>query len=305
MKRLLFLIFLILSLTLTSCKSQPTTGDGLQVVVAESFLADITGNIAGNRLQVITLMPLGVDPHAYEPTPRDIAKIADSDLLIINGSGFEGWLEQVIQNTAGTTTIVEASAGLQSRPVQHSLETHADDHGEIDPHFWLDPLNVVQYVTNIRAALIEIDPDGKEVYTRNADNYIQQLIALDQEIRAQVNTIPLEKRIIVTNHESFGYYADRYGLTVIGAVIPSVSTGSSPPAQQMALLIDDIRSSGASAIFIETGANTRLSEQIAQETGVKIIADLYTHSISPADGPAPTYIDMLRYNTLAIISALQ
>lgn len=305
MKRRLFLTFLIFSIILTACKSQPSTGDGLQVVVAESFLADITSNVAGNRLQVITLMPLGVDPHAYEPTPRDIAKIADSDLLIINGSGFEGWLEQVIQNTAATTKIVEASAGLQTRPVEHSLEVHEDGHGEIDPHFWLDPLNVIQYVNNIRAALIDLDPEGKEVYTRNAENYTQQLIALDQEIRSLVDTIPLENRIIVTNHESFGYYADRYGFTIIGAVIPSVSTGASPTAQQMARLVEDIRSSGAAAIFIETGANPRLAEQIAQETSVKVITDLYTHSISAPDGPAPNYLDMLRYNTRAIISALQ
>lgn len=305
MKRRLFLSFLILSILFTACKSQPSTGDGLQVVVAESFLADITSNIAGSRLQVITLMPLGVDPHAYEPTPRDIAKISDSDLLIINGSGFEGWLEQVMQNTAATTKIVEASAGLQSRAVDHTNDGHEDDHGETDPHFWLDPINAVQYVNTIRTALIELDPDGKEVYTQNADNYIQQLIALDQEIQSQVDTIPIEKRIIVTNHESFGYYADRYGFTIIGAVIPSISTGASPTAQQMAQLIEDIRSSGATALFIETGANPRLAEQIAQETGVKVITDLYTHSISAPDGPAPTYIDMLRYNTQTIVSALQ
>jgi ABC-type Zn uptake system ZnuABC Zn-binding protein ZnuA len=178
-------------------------------------------------------------------------------------------------------------------------------HHEGDPHFWLDPNNVVKYVENIRDGLIAADPDGKDIYTQNAASYIAQLNELDAWIKQQVNAIPEDRRLIVTNHESFGYFADRYGFKIIGTIIPSVSTGSSPSAQQMARLVDHIRETGAIAIFLETGSNPKLAEQIAQETGVKVVSDLYTHSITEPGGKAPTYIDMMKYNVQAIVEALK
>jgi ABC-type Zn uptake system ZnuABC Zn-binding protein ZnuA len=178
-------------------------------------------------------------------------------------------------------------------------------HHEGDPHFWLDPLNVVKYVENIRDGLIAADPDGKDIYTQNATAYIAELNELSAWIKQQVSAIPEERRLIVTNHESFGYFADRYGFKIIGTIIPSVSTDSSPSAQQMARLIDHIRETKATAIFLETGSNPKLAEQIAQETDVKVINDLYTHSITAPGGKAPTYIDMMKYNVQAIVEALK
>ena len=158
---------------------------------------------------------------------------------------------------------------------------------------------------NIRDALQKIDPVAAVYYGANADKYIQQLIALDQAIRAQISTIPENRRLIVTNHESFGYFADRYGFKVIGTIIPSVSTGAAPSAQQLAQLIDQIKATGASAIFLETGTNPQLAQQIASETGINVVTDLYSHSISDPRGPAPTYIDMIQANVLAIVKALK
>jgi ABC-type Zn uptake system ZnuABC Zn-binding protein ZnuA len=178
-------------------------------------------------------------------------------------------------------------------------------HHEGDPHFWLDPLNVVKYVENIRDGLIAADPDGKDVYAQNAAAYISQLNELDAWIKQQVTTIPEERRLIVTNHESFGYFADRYGFTIIGTVIPSVSTGAVPSARQLARLVDRINETGAIAIFLETGSNPQLAEQIAAETGIKVVSELYTHSITDANGKAPTYIDMMKYNVEAITEALK
>jgi ABC-type Zn uptake system ZnuABC Zn-binding protein ZnuA len=178
-------------------------------------------------------------------------------------------------------------------------------HHEGDPHFWLDPLNVVKYVENIRDGLIAVDPDGTATYTQNAAAYITQLNELDAWIRQQVASIPEERRLIVTNHESFGYFADRYGFTIIGTVIPSVSTGTAPSAQQMARLVDRINKVGAIAIFLETGSNPKLAEQIAEETGIKVVSELYTHSITDASANAPTYIDMMKYNVQAITEALK
>lgn len=313
---LLLVSVLLLSTLLAACQAPaatpspaPSTQASIfRVLAVESFLADIAQNVAGERLQVETLMPLGLDPHTFEPTPRDIARIAASQVLIVNGAGFEGWLEETIANAGGERTLIEASAGLASREVDQGQESHETEEGhahEGDPHFWLDPLNVVKYVENIRDGLIAADPDGKEVYTQNAAAYIAQLNELDAWIKEQVTTIPEERRLMVTNHESFGYFADRYDFKIIGTIIPSVSTGSSPSAQQMANLVDEIRRSGARAIFLETGANPQLAQQIARETGAKVVTDLYTHSLTPPEGNAPTYLEMMKFNVQRILEALR
>jgi len=276
-------------------------GGGLSILAVETFLADIAQNVAGERLSVESLMPLGLDPHAFQPTPADVAKIADSQVLIVNGSGFEEWLDETLKNAGGERLVVEASAGLQTRkPAESEIVDEAQD-----PHFWLDPVSATRYVENIRAGFIQADPAGKAIYTQNAEAYMASLNDLDGWIREQVDQIPAERRLLVTNHESFGYFADRYGFKVVGTVLPSVSTGAAPSAGQMAALIEKVRASGAPAIFLETGADPRLADQIAQETGVKLITGLYSHSVTEPGGNAPTYIDMMKYNTMLIVGALK
>ena len=301
MKRILFL-FAILAIMLVSCGAQPTASHspGLPNVLAvESFLADIAQNVVGNRLRVDTLIPLGVDPHAYQPTPQDAAKIIDADVLIINGANLESFLAPILQNAGGNQLVISASAGLTPRP------DPSGEHPEGDPHFWLDPNNVVKYVENIRDGLLQADPAGAAVYATNAEKYIGELQVLDTWINSQVQNVPPARRQLVTNHETFGYFAQRYGFTVVGAIIPSVSSGAAPSAQELAVLIDSIRSTGTPAIFLETGSNPQLADQIAAETGVKVVSDLYTHSLSAANGPAATYIDMLKYDVTAIVDALK
>lgn len=302
-----FTLLTLLSFFTTACYQAAAPANTLpKVLVVESFLADITQQVAGDRLQVRTLIPLGIDPHTFQPTPQDLARIADSQVLIVNGAGFETWLEEIIANVGGDRMVIEASAGLTSRAAHaHEEDESAEDHHHAsDPHFWLDPIAVITYVENIRAGLAAADPAGQETYAQNAAAYIAHLNELDAWIREQVSAIPAEKRLIVTNHESFGYFADRYDFQVIGAIIPSVSTGASTSAQDLAGLVDQIRATGASAIFIETGANPRLAEQLAQETGVKVISELYTHSITGPDGVAPTYIDLMKHNVQTIVEAL-
>ena len=180
---------------------------------------------------------------------------------------------------------------------------HHHDAG--DPHFWLDPISVIKYTENIRDALSQVDPAGKELYAKNAETYIGKLRELDAWITGQVQTVPESRRLLVTNHESFGYFADRYGFRVVGTVIPSVSTGASPSAQQLASLVDHLKATEAPAIFLETGANPQLANQLAQETGITVVNDLYTHSVTESSGNAPTYIDMMRYNVQKIVEALK
>jgi ABC-type Zn uptake system ZnuABC Zn-binding protein ZnuA len=199
--------------------------------------------------------------------------------------------------------VIEAAAGLTSRQ-PHTGEVVDPDHVG-DPHFWLDPNNVIKYVENIRDGLSKVDPGGAATYRANADAYIAKLKDLDRWITDRVKEVPQANRLLVTNHESFGYFADRYGFNIIGTVMPSVSTGSAPSAQQLAQLIDHIKATGAKAIFLETGTNPQLAEQVARETGSKVVTNLYSHSITEANGPAPTYLDMMKFNTNAIVDALK
>lgn len=292
---------LLTCLALAACQATPqspaqesTPGAELSVLAAETFLADIAQNVAGERVAVESILPLDLDPHTYEPTPQDLVKITNSQLLIVNGAGFEFWMDELIENSGGEQLVIEASEGLAESSERPG-----------DPHFWLDPVSVITYVENIRDGLSTVDPAGEPVYRRNAAAYIDELKMLDVWIMDDVKQLPKERRILVTNHESFGYYADRYGFEIIGTIIPSASTGSSPSAQQLVQLVDEIRRTNAPAIFLESGSNPQLAEQVARETDVKVIGDLYTHSISPPDGAAPSYLDMMMYNTRTIVGALK
>jgi manganese/iron transport system substrate-binding protein len=162
----------------------------------------------------------------------------------------------------------------------------------------------VRYVQNIRDALSRVDPAGEKIYGANADAYIRQLRELDAWIAGQVAAIPAEKRLLVTNHESFGYFADRYGFRIVGTVIPSVSTEASPSARQLVQLVDGLKASGARAVFVEAGGNPQLARQVAQEAGIPVVTELYTHSLTDGSGPAPTYLDLMRYDVKTIVDAL-
>lgn len=303
-----FFFLCLFSALVVSCAPQATQAAGastLRVLAVESFLADFTRQVAGERASVDTLIPEGLDPHAFAPAPADVARVADAQVLVVNGAGLEDWLSETLDTAGGSRALIEASAGLQSRPVPQDGAVSDPHQGAGDPHFWLDPTLAIHYVENIRDGLTQADPQGKEIYARNAAAYIAQLQDLDAWIQSQVAQIAPQKRLIVTNHESFGYYADRYGFRIIGAIIPSVSSGSAPSAQQLAQLIDAIRTNGATVIFLETGANPNLAQQIAAETGVSVVSDLYTHSLTAANGPAPSYLEMMRYNTILIVNALK
>lgn len=306
--RKISLLLMLTLLLLSACQPAALTPTGSPTILAiEPFLADLVKNMAGDRLAVDSLIPSGLDPHAFEPTPQDVVRLSSAKIIVLNGAGLEAWLEPLLKNLSGGQQVITASAGLTPRTPQPG-EIPAGDQAaaaETDPHFWLNPLNVIRYVENIRDGLIQADPAGKDTYSANAAAYIDQLKALDAEIQAQVEQIPPARRLLVTNHESFGYFADRYGFKIIGAIIPSVTTGASPSARELAALVDAIRASAAPAIFLETGSNPDLADQIAAETGVKVVTDLYTHSFSAPDGPAATYLDMMRYNTSQIVDALK
>jgi len=289
----------ILTLLLSACggnvSSSPKADSA--ILTSTTFLADIIQNIAGDRVVVESLLPVGTDPHSYQPTPRDTAKIADSELLIINGADYEHFLETLLENAGGEREVVDASAGISPR-------TDANGGHGVDPHMWLDPNNVIIYVENIREALTHYDPDGAAIYQANADAYVGELKSLDAWIVEQVAKIPPEHKLLITNHESLGYFSERYGFIVAGTVVESFSSGASPSAGQMAGLIDQIKTSGAPAIFLDAADNDTLAQQIANETDVRVVTNMHLESLT--DGaPAGTYIDMMKHNVTMIVEALK
>jgi ABC-type Zn uptake system ZnuABC Zn-binding protein ZnuA len=300
-KRVMLIAYFVIGLVLLgACQvsSDPTLvsnagevkASTLVVLAVEPFLADIAQNVAGEQFVVGTLIPPGTDPHTFQPTPLDVTKITNSRVLIANGAGLEEWLQEILDNAGGERLVIVASQGLSevsSRPG--------------DPHFWLDPNLVIHYAEEILDGYIFVDPAGEVIYAGNTVDYIAELKMLDSWIAEKVDKIPPQERILVTNHESFGYFADRYGFRIVGTIIPSVSTISSPSAQQMVQLIKAIKETGVQAIFLESGANPRLAEQVAREAGVEVIETLYTHTPFLADG----YIAMMRYNTQTIVDALK
>jgi ABC-type Zn uptake system ZnuABC Zn-binding protein ZnuA len=293
MKKRLWVYLLGGMIFLAACQTsatQESRGDEIKVLAVSSFLADMAQQVAGERLDVDTFVPPGTDPHTFQPTPQDVAKISNSQILIANGAGLEEWLQEILDNAGGERLVIEVSQGLTENSPRPG-----------DPHFWLDPNYGIHYVEQIRDGYIGVDPDGEAIYTQNTDQYIQELEELDVWIADQVAQIPPEQRLLVTNHESFGYFADRYGFKIVGTVIPSFSSGSSPSAQQLVQLVEAIQATNSPAIFLESGTNPDLAEQVASEAGVVVIVNLLTHSIAPPGG----YIEMLQYNTSAIVEALK
>jgi ABC-type Zn uptake system ZnuABC Zn-binding protein ZnuA len=297
-------LLVIAGLLAAGCGTATGASSGaLDVVASTSFLADIAQNVAGDRFRVQSLIPRGTDPHAFEPTPSDLKTVAGADLVIINGGGLEGTLLTTLQNAIGSSTIVAASAGLTSRSPKPGEPALAA--GETDPHFWLDPELVKTYVRNIEAAFSKADPAGAPTYGANAAAYVKKLTALDAWITRQVAQVPASDRKLVMDHASQGYFADRYGFSIVGTVLPGATTGDTPTARQLTDLVKTIRATGAKAIFVEATDNPRLAQQIGAETGVKVVTGLLDHSLTAPGGPAPTYLDMMKHDTRLIVEALK
>lgn len=302
-------LFTLSLLFLTGCGSAaPSGSNALNVLASTSFLADIAQNVAGDRVEVKSLLPIGADAHAYQPAPSDVAKISESDVLILNGIEYEHFMESLIENAGGERVTIIVSDGLEAREMEeHADEAEAgegDVHEAGDPHMWLDPNLVITYVENIRDGLIAADPEGADVYTSNAEAYIAELRALDAWIIEQVNSVPAERRLLVTNHESLGYFAERYGFEVVDTILPSFSSEASASAQEIVSAVEAIKSSGAPAIFLSEVENAKMANQIADETGVTVVDDLHFESLTNG-APAATYLEMMRHNVSRIVDALK
>ncbi|MCB9154328.1 MAG: zinc ABC transporter substrate-binding protein [Caldilineae bacterium] len=293
----------------TTQDATPVAADQLKVIATTTIVGDVVRNVGGEAIDLTVLLPIGADPHGFEPAPADIAAVNSADLVFINGLELEHFLEPLLENAGGGAPIIAVSDGIT--PIdgteEHEEDTsHADedDHGGNDPHTWTDPNNVMVWVDNIQQTLSQLDPANEQSYAANATAYKAELQTLDGWIRGQVSRVSEDNRKLVTDHAVFGYFANQYGFEQTGAVIPGYSTLSEPSAQDVARLEDTLRSFGVRAIFVGNTINEALAQRVADDLAIQLV-QIYTGSLSAADGPAASYLDYMRYNTEAIVNALQ
>lgn len=281
----------------------PSSGDEagrLKVVATTTIVADVVSQVGGEFITLNTLLPVGVDPHAFEPRPQDLAAVAEADLIFAAGLGLEPFLEPLMASAASRARLVEVSAGIELLP----FEGDEDEDLPGDPHTWSDPNNVILWSENIAGALAEADAAHAETYAANAEAYVATLRELDAWIRVEAAQIPPERRRLVSDHAVFGYFAEEYGFEQVGTVVGSFSTVASPSARELAALEDAIRAYGVPAIFVGTTVNPALAEQVARDTGIKVVP-LYTDSLTPPGGEAESYLEFMRYNVRAMVEALK
>lgn len=275
--------------------------DRLNVVATFSILGDFVREVGGDRVALTTLVGPDGDGHVYSPSPADARTVADAKVVVANGLKFEGWIDRLLKASGTKATIVTATKGI--RPIEEKGHSHGGhSHGTTDPHAWQDVANAKVYVSNIRDGLIAADPAGRAVYEANASAYLAKLDALDAEAKAAVATIPAASRKIITSHDAFAYFGRAYGITFVSP--QGVSTETEASAKDVAAIIRQIRRDKVPAVFLENVSDPRLMQRIAQETGARIGARIYSDALSPPNGPAGTYIDMMRHNIRALSAAL-
>lgn len=267
--------------------------EGLEIMTSFSVLADVIENIIGDRGSVDYVVPIGEEPHEYEPIPSDFRKLSDADVFYVNGMDLEEWLETVTASVTDTD-IVTVSDGVTPIPLQN------DD--ENDPHAWLSPKNVIIYVENILADLIERDPEGKELYETNAEAYIAELKELDEWIAEQVASIPEEQRVIVVSENAFKYFGKDYGFHTEG--IWEINSHEEGTPQQFARLTELVKERNVPALFIESTVDPRYMNTISENTGVDIFGEVYTDAIGETGTDAGSYIGMIRHNVQMFVDGL-
>ena len=269
--------------------------DKLKVVASFSILGDFVKNIGGDRVEVTDLVGANGDAHVFEPSAADARTVKAARLLVVNGLGFEGWLDRLIAASGSKPQVIVATRGMTPRASNGG-------NGRLDPHAWQSVANAMIYVANIRDGLIAADPAGQAAYQANAATYLARLAQLDRDIKAAIASIPADRRRMITNHEAFGYFADTYGIDVVA--LQSTSTDAEPAARDMARIIGEIRRQKSGALFLENMSNPALLKRIAEETGVTIGGTLYSDALTATDGAAPTYIEMMQHNAREIVMAL-
>jgi zinc/manganese transport system substrate-binding protein len=299
--------------------SSAASGD-ITVVATTTQAADLARAVAGDRAQVTGLIPPNADPHDYEVRPGDIKALADADVVIRSGGDLDDWLADAIESS-GTDArelvlidkvdTIEGDHGHEeedehaAEDEEHAAEEeHAGEEEEIDPHWWQDPRNAAKAVDAIEATLAAADADGAATYARNAADYDRRLTALDGAVADCIDQLPSAQRKLVTTHDALGYYAQRYDLDVVGAVIPSLSTQAQASAGEVTELVDTIKREQVKAIFAESSVNPKLEQVVADQAGAEIGKALWADTLGPEGSDGDTYLKSIAANTSAIVNGL-
>ena len=290
MRRLPLLALLLLCLA-AGCGDGGAAGNAsVEAVATTTQVADLVRNVGGDRVAVDSILRPNSDPHEYEPRPSDAAAIAKADVVFRSGGDLDQWLDGVLDSAGGdakTVTLID------------SVKREGDD-----PHWWQDPRNAVLAVAAIRDALIDVDPDGRAGYERRAAAYTAKLRRLDAEVARCMDRVPAGKRKLVTTHDALGYFANRYGIEVIGAVIPSLSTQAQPSAKDVNALVDQIKSEGVEAIFPEASLSKKLEQAIAREAGAEVGGQLWADTLGPEGSSGATYLGSIRANATTLADGM-
>jgi zinc/manganese transport system substrate-binding protein len=297
LRRALIGAFAFLAACLISASAQAQ--GKVKVIASFSILGDLVKNVVGDRIEVGTLVGANGNAHVYSPSPADARRVADADVVFVNGLGFEGWLDRLVKASGTKAPIVVASKGVKPRERSGDRD---HDHGAADPHAWQSVGNVKIYVANIRDALSAADPDGKPRYEASAAAYLIKLDALEREVTATIAKIPADRRRVITSHDAFGYFQDAYGVEFIAP--QGVSTEAEASARDIAAIIRLIRAKKIAGVFLENVTDPRLVEQIAKETGAKVGGTLYSDALTDEKGGATSYIDLIRHNLRQLAAAL-
>jgi ABC-type Zn uptake system ZnuABC Zn-binding protein ZnuA len=287
-----------------SATPQPAAADGgkLAVVATTTQVADFARNIGGDKVAVTQILKPNVDPHDYEPTPADVTAIGAAKVLVKGGVGLEKWLDETITASGFKGTTADASAGVKIREGNGEEEEKAGD-----PHIWHDPRNAKIMVQNIAKAFTAADPADAASYERNLAEYSAKIDKLDADIQSKIDKVPVGNRKLVTNHDAFGYYIDRYKLEFVGSIIPSFDTSAELSAKDVDDIVAKIKQTGTKAVFSESSLPPKTAEAIARQAGVKVVAGedaLYGDTLGPEGSAGDTYLKMEEHNTDVIVQAL-
>lgn len=268
--------------------AQPRSETRPKVVSTFSILDDLVGEIGGDRVERHVIVGPDTDMHTFQPSPTDVRTLSTAQVLVSNGLGFEGWIDRLADAAQFKGTRIVASKGVASAT---------------DPHCWQDVACTKRYVTNIADGLAAADPAGADAYRGRAAAIERQLTALDTWIRGEIATVPEAQRKAITGHNAFQFFARAYGVTFESP--RGYNTDSEPTARDVALLIREVRARKIRALFVENLTNPKLIDEIAREANAKVGPRLYSDALSPANGPAPTYEAMMRYNVTALVTAMK
>lgn len=300
----------VLVLGIAGCGGSDSSGGRLEVVATTTQIGDWAREVGGDAVSVDQILQPNTDPHDYEPRPSDVAGAAGAAVVFASGDDLDSWIEEIVADSGSDAEVVDLGARLPERLAsehEHGEADHADEDGEehehdseYDPHWWHDPRNAEAAVREIQRVLGAADPAHRALFRRNAEAYLRRLARLDAGIAACLGRIPPDERKLVTDHDAFGYFAQRYGIDVVGAVIPSQATQAQASAKDVSELIDLVEREGVKAVFPESSLSASVAEAVARQTGASSDYELYGDTLGPEGSPGATYIGMEAANAEAM-----